>query len=97
MFFIDPGKVVYRGQIVGKYNKENDIEVHVQRGKKLMNMRASGSDKAVKIAPATIFTSEESLEYIKDDELVEVTPKSIRMRKVYLDPTERKRFNLKKV
>lgn len=94
-FFIDPGDVVYRGQIVGEYNKDNDIEVHVQRGKKLTNMRASGSDKAAKIAPAIKFTLEESLEYIKDDELVEVTPKSIRMRKLYLDPTERKRFNLK--
>ncbi len=96
-FFIDPGVVVYRGQIVGEYNKENDIEVHVNRGKKLTNMRASGADKAAKIAPAIKFTLEESLEYIKDDELVEVTPKSIRMRKLYLDPTERKRFNLKAV
>ena len=96
-FFIEPGDVVYRGQIVGEYNKDNDIEVHVQRGKKLSNMRASGSDKAAKIAPAVKFSLEESLEYIKDDELVEVTPKSIRMRKLYLDPTERKRFNLAKV
>ena len=95
-FFIDPGDVVYRGQIVGEYNKDNDIEVHVQRGKKLTNMRAAGSDKAVKIAPAVKFTLEESLEFIKDDELVEVTPKSIRMRKLYLDPTERKKYNLKK-
>jgi GTP-binding protein len=96
-FFIDPGDVVYRGQIVGEYNKDNDIEVHVQRGKKLTNMRASGSDKAAKIAPSIKFSLEESLEYIKDDELVEVTPKSIRMRKLYLDPNERKRFNLSKV
>ncbi len=96
-FFIDPGDVVYQGQIVGEYNKDNDIEVHVQRGKKLTNMRAAGSDKAAKIAPAIKFTLEESLEYIKDDELVEVTPKSIRMRKLYLDPTERKRYNNKKV
>ena len=96
-FFIEPGDVVYRGQILGEYNKDNDIEVHVQRGKKLTNMRASGSDKAAKIAPATKFTLEESLEYIKDDELVEVTPKSIRMRKLYLDPNERKRYNQKKV
>jgi GTP-binding protein len=96
-FYIEPGDEVYRGQILGEYNKDNDIEVHVQRGKKLTNMRASGSDKAAKIAPAIKFTLEESLEYIKDDELVEVTPKSIRMRKLYLDPNERKRFNLKKV
>jgi GTP-binding protein len=96
-FFIDPGDVVYAGQIVGEYNKETDIEVHVQRGKKLSNMRASGSDKAAKIAPSIKLSLEETLEYIKDDELVEVTPKSIRMRKLYLDSTERKRFNLKKV
>ena len=96
-FFIDPGDVVYRGQIVGEYNKDNDIEVHVQRGKKLTNMRASGSDKAVKISPSIKFSLEETLEYVKDDELVEVTPESIRMRKIYLDPTERKRFNLQKV
>ena len=90
-FFIEPGDVVYRGQIVGEYNKDNDIEVHVQRGKKLTNMRASGSDKAIKLAPAIKFSLEEALEYIKDDELVEVTPKSIRMRKQYLDPIERRR------
>ncbi len=96
-FFIEPGDVVYRGQIIGEYNKDNDIEVHVQRGKKLTNMRASGADKAAKIAPSIKFTLEECLEYIKDDELVEVTPESIRMRKLYLDPNERKRFNQKKV
>ncbi len=96
-FFIEPGDVVYQGQIVGEYNKDNDIEVHVQRGKKLTNMRAAGSDKAAKIAPAIKFTLEETLEYIKDDELVEVTPKSIRMRKLYLDPTERRRNNKKLV
>ncbi len=94
-FYIDPGDVVYRGQIVGEYNKDNDIEVHVQRGKKLSNMRASGSDKAAKIAPSIKFSLEESLEYIKDDELVEVTPKSIRMRKLYLDPNERRRVSAK--
>ncbi len=96
-FFIDPGEIVYRGQIVGEHNKENDIEVHVQRGKKLTNMRAAGSDKAVKITPAIKMTLEEILEYVREDELVEVTPKSLRMRKYYLDPLERKRVNLKKV
>lgn len=95
-FFIDPGDVVYKGQIVGEYNKENDIEVNVQRGKKLTNMRASGADKAVKITPAIKFSLEEALEYIQDDEMVEVTPKSIRLRKLYLDPHERKKFNLGK-
>lgn len=96
-FFIDPGDIVYAGQIVGENNKDIDIEVNVQRGKKLTNMRASGADKAIKITPAVKFSLEECLEYINDDELVEITPKSIRMRKLYLDPHERKRFNLKKL
>ncbi|GAB6283519.1 MAG: translational GTPase TypA [Ignavibacterium sp.] len=95
-FFIEPGEVVYRGQIIGEHSKENDIEVNIQRGKKLSNMRASGSDKAVKITPATKFSLEEALEYIHEDEMVEVTPKSIRMRKLYLDPIERKKYNLGK-
>ena len=85
------------GQIVGEYNKDNDIEVHVQRGKKLTNIRAAGADKAAKIAPSLKFTLEECLEYIKDDELVEVTPESIRMRKLFLDPNERKRFNKRSI
>lgn len=95
-FFIEPGEVVYAGQIVGEHSKENDIEVNVQRGKKLTNMRASGADKAIKITPAIKFSLEEALEYIEDDEMVEVTPKSIRLRKIYLDPNERKRYNLGK-
>jgi len=95
-FFIDPGDIVYKGQIIGEHTKENDIEVNIQRGKKLSNMRASGSDKAVKITPAIKFTLEEALEYIQDDEMVEVTPKSIRLRKLYLDTNDRKRFNLGK-
>lgn len=95
-FFIEPGEVVYAGQIVGEHNKENDIEVNVQRGKKLTNMRASGADKAIKIIPAIKFSLEEALEYIEEDEMVEITPKSIRLRKIYLDPNERKRFNLGK-
>lgn len=96
-FFIDPGDVVYMGQIVGEHNKDIDIEVNVQRGKKLTNMRASGADKAIKITPATKLTLEEALEYINDDEMVEVTPKSIRLRKIYLDPHDRRRFNLGKI
>jgi len=95
-FFIEPGDVVYKGQIIGEHTKENDIEVNIQRGKKLSNMRASGSDKAVKITPAIKFSLEEALEYIADDEMVEVTPKSIRLRKLYLDNLERKRYNLGK-
>ena len=96
-FFVEPGEVVYAGQIVGEHTKSNDIEVNVQRGKKLTNMRAAGADKAAKIAPAKKFTLEEALEFIQEDELVEVTPASIRMRKLYLDPHERKRYNLKKL
>ncbi len=95
-FFIDPGDVVYKGQIIGENTKEIDIEVNIQRGKKLTNMRASGSDKAIKITPAVKFSLEEALEYIQDDEMVEVTPKSIRLRKIYLDSNDRKRFNLGK-
>ncbi|GJQ64774.1 MAG: GTP-binding protein [Melioribacteraceae bacterium] len=96
-FFIEPGEDIYTGQIVGEHTKDHDIEVNVQRGKKLTNMRASGADKALKITPATKFTLEECLEFIKDDELVEITPESIRMRKLYLDPHDRKRYNLKKM
>lgn len=96
-FFIEPGDVVYKGQIVGENNKDIDLEVNVQRGKKLTNMRASGSDKAVKIAPAIKFSLEEALEYIQEDEMLEVTPKSIRLRKLHLDPNDRKRYNMGKV
>lgn len=96
-FFIEPGDIVYQGQIVGEHTKETDLEVNVQRGKKLTNMRASGADKAIKITPAVKFSLEEALEYIEEDEMVEVTPKSIRLRKIYLDPNERKRFNLGKI
>ena len=95
-FFIDPGDVVYKGQIVGEHNKDIDIEVNVQRGKKLSNMRSSGADKAVKIVPPLKFTLEEALEYINEDEFVEVTPESIRLRKIHLDPHDRKRYNMTK-
>lgn len=96
-FFIEPGDMIYQGQIIGEHTKEMDIEVNIQRGKKLTNMRASGADKAIKIAPPIKFSLEEALEYIQDDEMVEVTPKSIRLRKTYLDSNARKRFNLSKV
>jgi len=95
-FFIDPGDVVYTGQIVGEHTKEFDIEVNVQRGKKLSNMRSSGADKAIKITPPIKFTLEEALEYIIDDEMVEITPKAIRLRKIFLDTNERKRYNFGK-
>jgi len=95
-FFIDPGDNIYAGQIVGEHTKEFDIEVNVQRGKKLTNMRASGSDKSIKLTPPIKFSLEEALEYVNEDEFVEITPITIRLRKQYLDITERKRFNLKK-
>ncbi|KAA3617883.1 MAG: translational GTPase TypA [Calditrichaeota bacterium] len=90
-FFVDPGVDVYMGQIIGSYNKESDIVVNVQKAKKLTNMRASGSDKSMKIAPAIKMSLEEYLEFIDDDELVEVTPKNIRIRKMILDENGRKR------
>ena len=95
-FFIFPGDMIYKGQVIGEHTKEKDLEVNIQKGKKLTNMRASGSDKALKLAPPTIFTLEEALEFINDDELVELTPKSIRLRKLYLDENDRKRARLQK-
>ena len=91
-FFIGPGTPVYAGMIVGEHCKDNDIVVNVCREKKLTNMRASGSDKKLLLSPPTVFSLEEALEYIEDDELVEVTPKSIRMRKLNLDAKARKKF-----
>lgn len=92
IFFVDPGVEVYVGQVIGEHSRDNDIVVNIQKGKKLTNMRASGSDDNVKIAPARKFSLEEAMEYIQKDEYLEVTPKSIRMRKIYLDENERKRF-----
>lgn len=91
-FVIDAGEKVYAGMIVGIHNRDNDLEVNVLKGKKLTNMRASGKDDAVKLTPPIRMTLERALSWIQDDELVEVTPKSIRLRKLYLDPHERKRF-----
>lgn len=90
-FFIDPGEVVYGGQVIGENNRDVDLIVNVIKGKKLTNMRASGSDDNNKIAPKTQFSLEEAMEYIKKDEYLEVTPESMRMRKIYLDEHERKR------
>ncbi len=90
-FFILPQEKVYGGQVVGEHVHENDLVVNVTKAKQLTNMRASGSDEKAHIIPATIFSLEEALEYIKEDEYVEVTPKSMRMRKVILDHQERKR------
>ena len=92
-FFIFPQEEVYAGQVVGENAKENDIVVNVTKSKKLTNMRASGSDDKVKLVPPVVFTLEEALEYIKEDEYVEVTPHHLRLRKIILDEIERKRAN----
>ena len=92
-FFIYPQDEVYAGQVVGEHVHENDLVINVTKSKKLTNMRASGSDDKARIIPPIVFSLEEALEYIKEDEYVEVTPKSMRMRKVILDEIERKRAN----
>ncbi len=92
-FFIEPQDKVYAGQVVGEHVHDNDLVINVTKSKQLTNMRASGSDEKARIVPATLFSLEEALEYIKEDEYVEVTPKSMRMRKCILDHLERKRAN----
>jgi GTP-binding protein len=81
-FYIDPGEDVYKGQVVGEYTRASDVEVNVVKGKKLTNMRASGSDESLKIAPKLRYSLEEMMEQIKDDEYLEVTPLSLRIRKI---------------
>ena len=90
-FFIEPQTDVYAGQVVGEHVHENDLVVNVCKAKQLTNMRASGSDEKVRLVPPIVFSLEEALEYIKEDEYVEVTPKSMRLRKIILDHLERKR------
>ncbi len=92
-FFIDPGEEVYGGEVVGEHVHDNDLVVNVTKAKQLTNTRASGSDDKARIVPRTVLSLEEALEYIKEDECVEVTPKSMRMRKLVLDHLERKRSN----
>jgi len=92
-FFIDPGEEVYTGQVVGEHVHDNDLVVNVCKAKQLTNVRASGTDDKARIVPKTVMSLEECLEYIKEDELVEVTPKSMRMRKVILDHDQRKKAN----
>ncbi len=92
-FFIDPGEEVYAGEVVGEHVHDNDLVVNVCKAKQLTNVRASGSDEKAHIVPKTVMSLEECLEYIKEDEYVEVTPKSMRMRKIILDHLERKRAN----
>ncbi len=96
-FFIEPGEEIYTGMVIGEHNRQNDIEVNVITAKQLTNMRASGTDSNVRIAPKLNFSLEESMEYIQKDEYLEVTPKSLRMRKIYLEANERKRMSNKLV
>ncbi len=91
IFFIDPNESVYEGQVVGENNRPGDLVINITKTKKLTNMRASGSDDKVRIAPPLTFTLEEALEYIQEDEYVEVTPQSIRLRKILLNENDRKR------
>lgn len=92
-FFINDGEEVYEGQVIGEHSRAGDLVINVTKTKKLTNMRASGSDEKMKIAPPLKHTLEEALEYIQGDEYVEVTPKSIRIRKIYLTENERKRYS----
>lgn len=89
--FVGPGTTVYQGMIVGVYNRQGDLEVNVCRGKQLTNMRTSSSDGTIQLTPFTDLSLEQSIDFIEDDELLEVTPKSLRLRKRYLDPNDRKR------
>ncbi len=94
-FFIEPGDEIYKGQVVGEHSKRDDLVMNVTKTKKLTNIRAASSDEKVKLPPATKFSLEESLEYIQEDEYAEITPKSIRLRKILLDEHERKRQSSK--
>ncbi|MFW6222872.1 MAG: translational GTPase TypA, partial [Bacteroidota bacterium] len=94
-FFIEPGENVYAGQVVGESTRAGDLVVNVTKSKKLTNIRAAGSDDKVRLAPPIKFSLEEALEYIQEDEYVEVTPNNIRLRKIYLDENERKRRSKK--
>ena len=90
-FFVEPGEEIYAGQVVGEHTRDRDLNINICKTKKLTNMRASGSDEKVVLPPAIKFSLEEALEYIQEDELVEVTPNHMRMRKIQLDPLARKR------
>jgi GTP-binding protein len=94
-FFIDQNEPVYEGQVIGEHSRSGDLVINVTKTKKLTNMRASGADEKMRIAPPIKHSLEEALEYIQSDEYVEVTPKSIRLRKIYLNETDRKRYNNK--
>jgi GTP-binding protein len=91
-FFIDPMDEIYMGQVVGEHSRDSDLVVNLSEAKQLTNFRAAGSDDKARFAPALRFSLEEALEYIQADEYVEVTPKSLRLRKIYLNENDRKRF-----
>jgi GTP-binding protein len=93
--FIGPQEKIYQGMVIGEHSRENDLEVNPLKGKKLTNVRASGTDEAVRLTTPITLSLEEAIAYIDNDELVEVTPISIRMRKRYLDHHERKRMSKK--
>jgi GTP-binding protein len=88
---VSPGVEVYEGMIVGEHSRDNDLDVNAVKGKKLTNMRASGSDDTIKLAPPREMTLEDSFDWIMNDELIEVTPESVRLRKRYLRASDRKR------
>lgn len=94
--FVNPGDKVYEGMIVGEHNRDNDLEINILKAKQLTNMRASGKDETIKLTPPRKMTLEDAMSYIQDDELLEVTPKSIRLRKFHLDPNDRKRASRQK-
>jgi GTP-binding protein len=89
--FIVPGAAIYQGMIIGEHNRENDLEVNALKAKQLTNIRTTSKDEAIRLTTPRVMTLEQAIAYIEDDELVEVTPKSIRLRKKLLDPNERKR------
>jgi GTP-binding protein len=91
-FFIDPGEDIYEGQVIGENSRGDDMVVNVTKTKKLSNVRSSGADDKARIVPAIKFSLEEALEYIQKDEYVEVTPRHLRLRKIYLKEVDRKRF-----
>ena len=90
-FFVEPGEDIYAGQVVGEHTRERDLNINICKTKKLTNVRAAGSDEKIILPPAIKFSLEEALEYIQEDELVEVTPHHMRIRKILLDPLARKR------
>ena len=92
---IDPQTRVYEGMIIGEHSRENDLVVNIIQGKKLTNVRAAGKDEALILTPPMRMTLERAMSYIEDDELVEITPKTIRLRKRWLDPNVRKRMERK--